>query len=495
MLNVKFINEALKLIGLVLVLGLCLFSASSLFLFNSFFGPIFQELLTAMRDSQTQLLIVLCACFYFMLFVLLQARQAVGRFWCVSNPTFWLLIAAFIGIFLYISDSADASKSMQALTFLSGATLSKGISSYLARQEHRKKAIWFTTNVVTGLLVVASFWHIDADHSYEYHSQARWTGPWDNPNVFGLLLGTGIVLAAGSIIPSFWRSIYNREWAYRRKQKVWKFFCVLLCSFAAILLMHGLLHSYSRGAWIVTIVGLIYLIAKLLSRHKTEESNASTEMSSGLCISRFFKWARQNWLILFIIILSVGVLVFWQFRHSKHELVTRRAFSTVNVNDFSWRNRIAAWEGALQITAEHPWLGADWNQPELLYEHYYLPPKLNESAAFQMNDYLMLGATLGIPALICFGMYIWLSLTRKLEVKSQKLEVEKLKIVDQKSEIQLDWPQTTCRAGTIVLAVGFWFDGGLFKLATASTFWILLELGRQDLPQRSTEFTNAEDLK
>jgi hypothetical protein len=28
------------------------------------------------------------------------------------------------------------------------------------------------------------------------------------------------------------------------------------------------------------------------------------------------------------------------------------------------------------------------------------------------------------------------------------------------------------------LAVGFWFDGGLFKLATASLFWILLELGR-----------------
>jgi len=37
--------------------------------------------------------------------------------------------------------------------------------------------------------------------------------------------------------------------------------------------------------------------------------------------------------------------------------------------------------------------------------------------------------------------------------------------------------KTTCRAGAIVLLVGFWFDGGLFKLATASTFWILLELG------------------
>jgi hypothetical protein len=29
----------------------------------------------------------------------------------------------------------------------------------------------------------------------------------------------------------------------------------------------------------------------------------------------------------------------------------------------------------------------------------------------------------------------------------------------------------------VVLLVGFWFDGGLFKLPTAATFWILLELG------------------
>ena len=41
----------------------------------------------------------------------------------------------------------------------------------------------------------------------------------------------------------------------------------------------------------------------------------------------------------------------------------------------------------------------------------------------------------------------------------------------------LDWPKAICRAGTIILLVGFWFDGGLFELPTASTFWILLELG------------------
>ena len=42
-----------------------------------------------------------------------------------------------------------------------------------------------------------------------------------------------------------------------------------------------------------------------------------------------------------------------------------------------------------------------------------------------------------------------------------------------------EWLRITCRAGAIVLLVGFFFDGGLFKLATGATFWILLELGSE----------------
>jgi hypothetical protein len=85
--------------------------------------------------------------------------------------------------------------------------------------------------------------------------------------------------------------------------------------------------------------------------------------------------------------------------------------------------------------------------------------------AFEMNNYFMMGASVGIPAMLCFGMYLWqvfkLSARRKSDAESQKVE----------------WFQVTGRAATLVLVVGFWFDGGLFQLATTSTFWILLELG------------------
>jgi len=43
--------------------------------------------------------------------------------------------------------------------------------------------------------------------------------------------------------------------------------------------------------------------------------------------------------------------------------------------------------------------------------------------------------------------------------------------------LNFDLLSATCQAGAVVLLVGLWFDGGLFKLPTAATFWILLELG------------------
>jgi len=117
-----------------------------------------------------------------------------------------------------------------------------------------------------------------------------------------------------------------------------------------------------------------------------------------------------------------------------------------------------------------------------LYEHYYLPPKLSEGLAIEMNDYLLFTATLGIPALFCFGMYLWLSLTWKTkngnnDEESSRLNPEVRRMVPAFGHWTFDSLQATCRAGAIVLLVGFWFDGGLFKLPTAATFWILLEMG------------------
>ena len=194
--------------------------------------------------------------------------------------------------------------------------------------------------------------------------------------------------------------------------------------------------------------------------------------------------AVRSWLVLAIISVAVGLLAFWSCRHTEWA-VARRAYTLANANDFSWRNRVAAYEGALQMLADKPWFGFGWNQPEGVYEHYYRAAKVDEGMAIQLNDYFTLGTTLGVPALLCFLGYVGVSLGRgrKAEVRGQRSEVrgQRLEVENRQSRCMREaWLRAVCRAGAVVLLVGFWFDGGLFKLAAGATFWVLLELGQQE---------------
>jgi hypothetical protein len=182
--------------------------------------------------------------------------------------------------------------------------------------------------------------------------------------------------------------------------------------------------------------------------------------------------------------LSMVVLLFWQFRFSEWR-PAQRMFSIANISDFSWRNRVTAWEGATRMMIDRPLIGFGWGQAEAAYAKKYTPPQLDESAAIQMNDFFMLGISAGAPALICFVIYIWLSLTGKTE--SRKLEAEIGDRRDARPTLDFALPvtrhlslQAVCRAGTIVLLVGFWFDGGLFKLSVGPVFWMLMELSRPE---------------
>ena len=137
------------------------------------------------------------------------------------------------------------------------------------------------------------------------------------------------------------------------------------------------------------------------------------------------------------------------------------------------QHRVSAWRGAVQMMRDHP-LGVGWNNAVSTYEKKYSPPE-DGASALTMNSYLMLGTELGLPGLLCFVGYVGLALKQKSEVRSQKSESLE-QIGNRKSEIG---NQMACRAGALALLVAFWFDGGLFTLATASVFWILLELGAE----------------
>jgi len=119
---------------------------------------------------------------------------------------------------------------------------------------------------------------------------------------------------------------------------------------------------------------------------------------------------------------------------------------------------------------DRPLVGFGWGKSEEVFREQYKPARLEDAAAIQMNDYLMLGISAGTPALLCFVAYIWLSFCRLPGERRSSDE-------PQTSDLRL---QTSAVgfAGAAVLLIGFWFDGGLFKLATGAVFWVLIELSR-----------------
>lgn len=438
-----------------------------------------REVTAVFRNTETQWMVFLCLAIYFTVFLFFRSR-AVSDFWRAANPNLWLALGLFISAIFY---GVNYSPSLDALTLLGGAVLGQGVAvwaGFNADKPFPHSAFRFPVLLVSLLMILlalASVWNVATGRSYEYRSHVRWSGPWENPNIAGLLMGVGVVLAAGGAVLCVMCRGSKKDEVRSWKLGVGKYVVVILFLFVAGLMARGSLHSYSRGAWLATGCGVTYLWSTVRSPRSMVSAR-----SCGSCIS----WFNKNWLSLSAILISVVILSFWHFRQTEWH-PAHRAFSVSNQNDFSWRNRLSAWEAALQITAEHPGFGAGWNQPKLMYEHYYLSPKVTESAAIEMNDYLMLGATLGIPALFCFGMYVWLSLMRNAECGVRNLEGGNQNMETGWKHcptLELDWLPATCRAGAIVLLVGFWFDGGLFKLATASIFWILLELGCADLVQQ-----------
>jgi hypothetical protein len=457
------------ILGILTVL-LCLLADTLALVTNGVSDSIFSEVVAISHQSGTQWVVFLCVAINQPIFLLLECRIGGLRFWRAANPALWLSGVLFLGTLAYVLNYSYAVKSTQPLILLAAATLGSGAAAWSIERQSCCHAGSVGRLIVATLLVslvVASLWPPQWGPTFALRGYTRWTGPWDNPNIYGLLMGVGVVLAIGSAVLNFKLSAVSPpdagSWKGRRSWR--KVIVAVLCFVSACLMGRGILHSYSRGAWCGTIVGLAYLTVQLGRGHRVKSG----------------RWIRANGFSLAVATISILTLTFCHFRQTGWH-PARRAFSMINTGDLSWRNRVAAWECALQIIAEHPSCGAGWNRPERLYRNYYFAPEVPERAIIGLNDYLLLGGTLGIPALACFGMYIWLCLrNRPQELKVENRVPEISSRMANSGLWTLDSLQVTCRAGAIVLLVGFWFDGGLFRLPTATTFWILIELGRRDL--------------
>ena len=422
----------IKPVLLLLIAALCLFE----FVLARQSG-MFREFEMALLQTQWMLLVCLavwCGTFLFLAFNL-KDLLLIGL----------LLIAVIV----YFISRAEDRPATDAVTLLFGITLGRGLRVFLSRGSRRESALTARLEIdrsgltsaatfligLVGLLGFASWWHLDMTDNF-YHGP-RWMGLWTNPNDYGLLMSAGFVVAVGLLAA--------RE---RKKDGIKKFSLRSLRSFAAIgsvilfiaagMMGVGLIFSYSRGAWLGTAIGLLDL-AKVHGKFKWRS------VLPGIFVAAAVAW------------------FFWNGTPDSAPWFMKR----MDLGPPLAQHRVAAWKVGFEMIRDHP-LGVGWNKAVETYEKNYSPPE-GGAAAITTNDYLMLGTQLGLPGLVCFAAYVALCFRNRPQLT---------KIGNRKSEIG---NKMACHAGALAMLVAFWFDGGLFKLATASVFWILLELGRSEM--------------
>jgi O-antigen ligase len=384
---------------LLVIVSICLFGYAL-----NYQSGIFREYQAALLSVSWMLLI--CITIWCGIFLFLTFRTN-------DLPLVGLLL---IGIFAYFIGYAAGLWTADAIVLLIGVALGKGARFFLEVGSQKSKVRSFSAGLVV-LLAFSSWWHLDVSHNF--YPGTRWTGLWDNPNTYGMLMEAGVVLAIGLLA------------GMKKEELRMKKLLPIILLVAAGMMAIGLVFSYSRGAWLGTTVGLLYL-AKVHGK---------------------FKW---RFVLPGIFVVVAIVFFFWNATPDSSPWLVKR----MDLGRPSAQHRVAAWKAGFEIMREHPF-GVGWNNEVGVYQKKYSPPE-GGAAAITTNDYLMLGTQLGLPGLFCFVGYIWLSLRRKMD----RLEA---------------YPALACRAGALAMLVEFWFDSGLFKLATASVFWILLELGTSDL--------------
>jgi hypothetical protein len=151
------------------------------------------------------------------------------------------------------------SLTVNPLTLISAMFIGKSVRDFASTISFNI-ATW-TIRFLALMLVFASFFKIDESESikYQFDHELRWTGPWNSPNIFGLLMGCGIILASGQLIRYLNGMVHDRQ-IVGLAPVAGKVGAAVSCFLATAFCARGILHSYSRGAWIAGLSGTGYLL-------------------------------------------------------------------------------------------------------------------------------------------------------------------------------------------------------------------------------------------
>jgi len=115
----------------------------------------------------------------------------------------WLNHFLFIGSILYI---ANYSPSAQALILLGGIVLGQGLATWVGfgiKNQNKDCFLLIIVSLLVLYLALVSLWNVDVGYVFEYRRHTRWSGPWDNPNIFGLFMALALLFSFGIACGAF----------------------------------------------------------------------------------------------------------------------------------------------------------------------------------------------------------------------------------------------------------------------------------------------------
>ena len=214
----KSTSRALKYVAVAFCLSVFLFADGIGAASPDFIGFALMEITAIYRDSATQWMLVFCLAIYFISFLVLERRivdaaphpnhppfrggKEIRTVFCgnLFNPNFWLAGLVLLALLPYALAYDRTWHSRQIPILMAGIIIGKAIATWARwRRDEVRQRMVFLIRLFLCLLAVSALWQPENSMIYQYHGIPRWRGTWDNPNLYGLLMGVGVVLAAGQI--------------------------------------------------------------------------------------------------------------------------------------------------------------------------------------------------------------------------------------------------------------------------------------------------------
>jgi putative inorganic carbon (HCO3(-)) transporter len=244
------------------------------------------------------------------------------------------------------------------------------------------------------------FLQIGPEHFMLFGRFMRAYGTFEQPNPYGGYLGMVWPLALGITISGLWGkdreaiSLAGRPWhgAVLR----------LLAGCIAAFVLAVLVMTWSRGAWLGAVAAMVAMGAALLVR---SGARLAVLGSVALLVLGYGLAAMG---LSFVPPSIVGRFTDFVPYVETGSLDVRG----VEINDANYAviERLAHWQSAVQMWADHPWLGVGIGNYEVAYPAYQLPG-WDEPLGHAHNYYLNIGAEAGalgvLGYLVLWGSVVW----------------------------------------------------------------------------------------